>query len=406
MTSISHLIPLLVDGYEDKCKELGIIQRGRKIKNPADLMLLCLLHLNNGCSLMDVSEVARLSNIGDFSDVAFMKKFAKCGAWFQWISENLSKVMTANYKPPTFLANYRPIAFDASTVVEKGASGRTYRLHYGIDIFGMSSTSHKITTQDIGETLTNFKLEPGDLAIADRAYGTQNSIVHCLNAGADFVLRLRANHFCLYDAKGSKVDIISKISGLKHEETTEVLGFIKSKGIINETNNNNNSDTNYTNDNNNNSDTNYTNDNNNNSDTNNGNLIPVRICVRRKSAVDCEKSKKKLLREKTSKQRRNVRDKTIKFNEYVVVATSLSKDITAEEVLETYRLRWQIEILFKRLKSILDFGELPKKSEESSLAWLNGKLMVALLIEQFLGTSLFFPDDNIHKEHLERDKAN
>ena len=394
MTSISHLIPLLADGYEDKCRELGIIQRGRKIKTPADLMLLCLLHLNNGCSLMDVSEVARLSNIGDFSDVAFMKKFAKCGAWFEWISENLLKVMTANYKPPTFLTNYRPIAFDASVVVEKGASGRVYRLHYGVDIFGMSSTNHKITTQDIGEALTNFELRPGDLAIADRAYGTQNSVVHCLNAGADFVLRLRANHFCLYDAKGSKIDIISKISGLKHEETTEVLGFIKSKGIINETSNNNNSDNNYTN------------DNNNNSDNNNESLIPARICVRRKSVADCEKSKKKLLREKTSKKRKNVKDATIKFNEYIVVVTSLPKNITAEEVLETYRLRWQIEILFKRLKSILDFGELPKKNEESSLAWLNGKLMIALLIEQFLGTSLFFPEDNIHKEHLERDEAN
>jgi IS4 transposase len=62
---------------------------------------------------------------------------------------------------------------------------------------------------------------------------------------------------------------------------------------------------------------------------------------------------------------------------------------SAVEILETYRYRWQVEMYFKRLKSILGFGELPKKQVDSSLAWLNGKLMVALLVELFLSKSVF-----------------
>jgi IS4 transposase len=50
------------------------------------------------------------------------------------------------------------------------------------------------------------------------------------------------------------------------------------------------------------------------------------------------------------------------FNEFIVVATSLTSSVSAEEVLETYRRRWQVEIHFKRLKSILDMGDLPKKT--------------------------------------------
>lgn len=365
MTSITQLIPLLTEGYEEKCRELGIIQRSRQIKTPADLMMLCLFHLCNGCSLMEISEVARILKIGNFSDVAFMKKFAKCGSWFEWVSMNLVKVMAVNYKPPMFLEDYRLIAFDASTVTEKGASGRTYRLHYGIDIFGMSNVGHKITTQDVGETLVNFELKAGDLVVADRAYGTLNGILHSLNSKADYILRLRANHFSIYNEEGKKIDIVSKVASLDYEESTEVMGFAK----------------------------------------NGQEFIPVRVCIRRKSKTDCDKSKKKLLNRKTNKGFKSIRDTTIKFNEYIIVATSLPKNIPAESVLETYRLRWQVEILFKRLKSILNFGELPKKKEESSLAWLNGKLMVALLIEHFLGTSLFFPKDNFHQKHLERNQT-
>jgi transposase len=75
------------------------------------------------------------------------------------------------------------------------------------------------------------------------------------------------------------------------------------------------------------------------------------------------------------------------FNKYVVLVTSLPKNITAEQVMESYRLRWQVEICFKRLKSILDFGELPKKTDGSTMAWLCGKLMVALLIESVMAKS-------------------
>ena len=78
MIAISQIIPLLAEGYETKCYEFGIIKRHRAIKTPADLMMLCLFHLINGCTLIEISEVGRLLKIGEFSDVAFMKRFEKC----------------------------------------------------------------------------------------------------------------------------------------------------------------------------------------------------------------------------------------------------------------------------------------------------------------------------------------
>jgi hypothetical protein len=85
MPSIARLLPLPGENYEQKCIELGIIQRAREIKTPADLMMFFLFHLLNGVSLVAVSTVAFTLKIGNFSDVAFMKKFTRCGEWFKQI---------------------------------------------------------------------------------------------------------------------------------------------------------------------------------------------------------------------------------------------------------------------------------------------------------------------------------
>jgi len=56
--------------------------------------------------------------------------------------------------------------------------------------------------------------------------------------------------------------------------------------------------------------------------------------------------------------------------------------MTARQALSTYRHRWQLELVFKRAKSIMGLGQLPKYSDASSRAWLNGKLLVAMLVEK------------------------
>lgn len=46
-----------------------------------------------------------------------------------------------------------------------------------------------------------------------------------------------------------------------------------------------------------------------------------------------------------------------------------------------YRARWQIELVFKRLKSLAGLGHLKKHDPQAARAWLQGKLLVALLID-------------------------
>ena len=68
-----------------------------------------------------------------------------------------------------------------------------------------------------------------------------------------------------------------------------------------------------------------------------------------------------------------------------------SGQIEAKDVLTWYRIRWQIELLFKRFKSLADTGHLPKHSDGSARAWLYGKLLVCLLAEKLVQTPGIFP---------------
>ena len=76
---------------------------------------------------------------------------------------------------------------------------------------------------------------------------------------------------------------------------------------------------------------------------------------------------------------------------YVFLFTTIPSSIlAAQEVLELYRARWQIETCFKRLKSIMGFGHLPKHDPQSCRAWLYGKLVVALLAERLVDSAQRF----------------
>ena len=73
------------------------------------------------------------------------------------------------------------------------------------------------------------------------------------------------------------------------------------------------------------------------------------------------------------------------YAKYVIVFTTFpDSSFTPAEVMRWYRLRWQIELVFKRFKQIAQLGHLPKYDDESSKAWLYGKLFVALLTEKLI----------------------
>ena len=342
--NIKQLMGFLPQDYKQACFDFGVIERSREIKNPKDLMTLIIYYLLHASSLLDVVKQAELLKICKISDVSFMKKFAKCNEWFKWIISNIIPDSIISYKKPHSLLGYKIILFDGSIVTERGIFKRKWRLHYGIDIFNMKSEQYKITTEKTGESLTNFDIRPDYLAICDRAYGTIKSIEHCLNHGANFILRLRSNAFNLYDTIGCKIDMLDLLRSIKNESGAEFEVFVK--------------------------------------DSQNKPL-KLRWCAIRKTPDNIAISREKI-RKHDSKSCKARSATAVEINDYIVVVTTLPVEISTEEILSLYRLRWQVELYFKRFKSLLDFGVITNKKEASIESWLNGKLMLALLIEKFI----------------------
>ena len=76
---------------------------------------------------------------------------------------------------------------------------------------------------------------------------------------------------------------------------------------------------------------------------------------------------------------------------FVMVLTSLPTQWgPARKVLELYRHRWQVELAFKRLKSLLALGHVPKSTDPSSRAWMQAKILTALLIERLITAARCF----------------
>ena len=363
--NIEELIKLLPEGYQQACYETKAIERKRTVQTPEELLVMCLYYIY-GSSLMETSQLAKMNGTGKMSDVAFMKRFTKSNGWFQWITKNIKPGDMCHYQKPGILQEYNVTATDASDVYTKGAVKQAWHLHYALDLFSLNCQQYKITDEKTGETLKNFKIRKNDLILADRAYATITGMEYCLENDGDFILRIRNKAFHLYHAQGRQVLLTDWLEILDGGASCAMFYYRDSQK----------------------------------------NYKPVRICALPKTEEEIKKEEKRLKRKESRKQIK-ISDDTKFSHRYMFVATSLPETFTAEDILSIYRLRWQVEMVFKRYKSILGAGSVPVKTKEATEAWINGKMMLALLIEKFIGSVDFSPSEENRKkqEHMEGNQA-
>jgi hypothetical protein len=342
-----QLLGLLPEGWEEKAKELGALQRAREIKTPEELLRLNLLYLTEGKSMSGTSAITNLSGTATMSKVAVFKRIQNSGEWLKWMCTHIYRNAGLLVEKPGWLKDRNVLLVDGSEDERGGTERLCFMLHYCMNLFTLEAREFAITGEETGEKLSNFtKLGPQDIVIGDRAYCTLAGLAHLKEHGADFVLRMRGRAFNLYDKKGDKIDLMKEFSTLMSWKCGEIKGWC----IIN------------------------------------GEKEPVRICALRKDALNEWKGLQRL---KSSGI--HVSALREEYNKYIIVITSLGKDVRAEQVLELYRARWQIEMAFKRLKSLFRYNEMPARKTENIKAWFYGKLLLAALCETLVNTGRFSP---------------
>jgi transposase len=111
---------------------------------------------------------------------------------------------------------------------------------------------------------------------------------------------------------------------------------------------------------------------------------------------DAESERAGLRRLKKESQRKHggkaVSERRNEYNKYIIVATSLGEaEAATGRILELYRMRWQIELAFKRLKSLFRYGDIPVQLDASARAWFYGKLLLSALAETLVNNGRFSP---------------
>ena len=92
-----------------------------------------------------------------------------------------------------------------------------------------------------------------------------------------------------------------------------------------------------------------------------GRLIRVRLVAQRISGA-AQQRELEAAKQRASKNGHALSEATKQETEWILVATTLPERWSDEEVLLLYRARWQIERLFKLMKSLAHLARLPTRT--------------------------------------------
>jgi len=325
----------------------GALRGLRQDKSEEGYLRVLLMHLACGFSLRETVVRAKNAQLADLSDVALLKRLRKSKIWLRQLCCSLFAERALS-SPPSGPSNLRLI--DASLVSEPGKTGSQWRVHYSLRWPSLECDYFKLTPvegQGHGETLYQFTFATGDFVLADRGYCHAEAIGEAVRQGAFLTVRLNPQSVVLQTPGGDPCRLVSKLRSLKVAGQTaewEVRIPLEGKEPP----------------------------------------LQVRLCAVRKSAAAIALAEKKL-RRKARREGRQLRPESLIYAQYVMVLSTFPRaPYDTQRVLEAYRLRWQVELVFKRLKQIAQLGHLPKHDPESSQAWLYGKLLVALLTEKLV----------------------
>ncbi|MFZ5506458.1 MAG: IS4 family transposase [Pseudomonadota bacterium] len=330
------------EDLEASAKASGALVRRREIKSAEDLLRLALAYGPCGMSLRSVAAWAATIGMGELSDVAAMKRLQASAEWLQGIvGDLLARRLTCS----TAASTGRIIRLvDSTTISERGSDRADWRLHYSYDPRRGRTVDCELTTAGMGEHLRRVKVTAGDIWLGDRNYAKGEGLHHVAQAGGDFVVRASWNSLSLRTADGRPFDMATRLDRLGKAEHAEWRAVAH---------------------------------------TPDGKTIPVRLLVRRKPPEAIEREIKRIT-EKAARRGRTRRSgkpdpRSLAAAQFTVLATSLAEP--ADQVFDLYRLRWQIEIAFKRLKSLLHIDQLPAKDPDLVRTWLLAHIIAALLIE-------------------------
>lgn len=182
----------------------------------------------------------------------------------------------------------------------------------------------------------------GEIRIADRVYLQPGRMAKLLKAGADLLIRAGWKSARWLDAKGRSIDLVAELRKAAERGLIDRPIWIKLKG---------------------------------------GAPLALRLVAVKKPPQAAAEARRKARRQ-AQRGGHQLSRQTLDAADWVIMVTSLApEEFATDDILALYRLRWRIELGFKRLKSLIGLKGPPGIDERSARPHILAHLLVILLLE-------------------------
>jgi hypothetical protein len=335
-SNLREVLTVLPPDWRERARRHGILggHPDTKLDDPDDVMQCVLLHVGCGIPLRQTVRVIAEAGGPKVSHVSLHRKMKRVGPFLQELVSTMAD--QRRDVGAERWGGYELVVVDGSVQVSPGPSGQGGRLQVALRLADLAAIGAAVMTTGEGETLRRFSWAPGQLAIVDRGFANPPGLGHVVAEGADVLTRVNRGTLPLYDTAGDRIDLLEWVRTLNGRRAHARVAIMRHTTEIH------------------------------------GRLIASRVPAK-----------------KVDEARRRVRKEVgndpvaLELAEWVILFTTVpASRLTDTQVTNAYRLRWQVELLFKRWKSLCHLNKLPNYRPDTLVSWLSAKILLLLCTDR------------------------
>jgi len=331
-----YLCQFLPADLSDLAKTSGAVERWRNVKNGEELLRLILAYSMEDLSLRSTAAWSSQAAL-ELKDTSVLHRLRKAPPLLERVLAHLltQRLKAEAARGPQFRIN------DATVLTIPGSEGTDWRMHVVYDPAHCCLLRVEITDHRGGERLDRDRPQPGDIVCGDRGLARARGIHAVTEAGAYVLLRMHWQNIRLHNAQGQRLDMNPILKRADTGDAGTII-YIPLAGKVS---------------------------------------VRARLVIRPLPPEAANRNRQRL-RRNAAKKGRTPSATSLRLAGYFCILTTLPEAVASDDVvLELYRIRWQIELFFKRCKGLLHFDQLRAFDPDLVRAYCLAKLIEITLIQ-------------------------